>query len=108
MDVTPRSRATSKDGSVFSGFRPRAPRWPCRLNHVDMAEKRNKKTSLNSREVTQRGRNREEAVRRWEMRAISHRTSLTLSGRLRLVKQFFWPGRNSAPSDRAWFNAKQC
>src|SRR5687767_14543011 len=28
--VTPISSARWKDGSVFSGSRPRAPRWPCR------------------------------------------------------------------------------
>jgi len=31
MDVTPRSRATSRTAGVFR-FQPRAPRWPCRSN----------------------------------------------------------------------------
>src|SRR6185503_16959401 len=30
--VTPRPRAVRKAASVFSGARPRAPRWPCRSN----------------------------------------------------------------------------
>src|SRR5262249_5219123 len=33
---TPASRAASNEGSVFSGLRARAPRWPCKLKEVDI------------------------------------------------------------------------
>src|SRR5690606_15110313 len=40
--ATPVRRAFSKAGSVFSGERPRAPRWPCRSKAAALAPARTK------------------------------------------------------------------
>src|SRR5262249_43834306 len=84
--VTPIDNAMVKAGSVFSGARPRAPRWPCRSN-ATAAEHRTKLTATIAAAVI------------FAMGALQARAAASSSRRLRRLRDAIMtpsPGMNGA------------
>src|SRR5262249_18458375 len=98
------SKAASNEGSVFSGRKPRAPRWPCKSKVGDIgtcARARTEKNLAGQQEAARRGQRREEVFKR-RRNACGSPIPGPIIVRARLRCQGFFPSPDQILTTSSW------